>query len=81
MIDIDSATAATRRQQTLVLQRFGGTDGFQLVDGVMPTAGPGEVRVRVLAASVQFTDLVMRQGKYPDLKQKPPLVLGLRRGR
>ena len=42
----------------------------------MPSAGDGEVRVRVLAASVQFTDVLLRTGKYPDLRQKPPLVLG-----
>jgi NADPH:quinone reductase-like Zn-dependent oxidoreductase len=63
-------------QQVLSLQRFGGPEGFQLLEQEPPAAGPGEVRVRVLAASVQFTDVVMRQGKYPDLKQKPPLVLG-----
>jgi NADPH2:quinone reductase len=68
--------AASKRQQVLSLQRFGDTDGFELQDGDMPTAGPGEVRIRVLAASVQFTDLIMRNGKYPDLEQKPPLVLG-----
>lgn len=71
-----ATVATTKRQQVLSLRRFGGTDGFELLDDAMPTAGPGEVRIRVLAASVQFTDLVMRQGKYPDLKQKPPLVLG-----
>lgn len=65
-----------KRQEELVLQRFGDTDGFTLREGPLPSAGPGEVRIRVLAASVQFTDLVMRQGKYPDLRQKPPLVLG-----
>jgi NADPH:quinone reductase len=71
-----ATAAATKRQQVLVLKRFGGADGFELVDGAIPTVGPGEVRIRVLAASVQFTDVIMRQGKYPDLKQKPPVVLG-----
>lgn len=70
------ADQAQRAQQVLSLGRFGGTDGFELVSQPMPVPGPGEVRIRVLAASVQFTDLVMRQGKYPDLEQKPPLVLG-----
>jgi NADPH:quinone reductase-like Zn-dependent oxidoreductase len=32
--------------------------------------------VRTLAASVQFTDVILRRGEYPDLKDKPPLVLG-----
>jgi NADPH2:quinone reductase len=34
------------------------------------------VLVRVLAASVQFTDVILRKGQYPDLKEKPPLILG-----
>jgi len=63
-------------QRTVVLRHFGGPEGFELVDSPLPSAGPGEVRVRVLAASVQFTDVLLRRGKYPDLKQKPPLVLG-----
>ena len=63
-------------QRSLVLRQFGGPEGFELVDSPLPSAGEGEVRVRVLAASVQFTDVLLRTGKYPDLKQKPPLVLG-----
>lgn len=63
-------------QQVVMLDRFGGPEGFALVEQPMPAAGMGEVRVRMLAASVQFTDVIMRKGKYPDLKEKPPLVLG-----
>ena len=65
-----------RRQLVVRLARFGGPEGFELVEQPMPAARPHEVRVRVLAASVQFTDIMLRQGKYPDLKEKPPLVLG-----
>ena len=57
-------------QRSLVLRRFGGPESFELVDSPLPSAGQGEVRVRVLAASVQFTDVLLRTGKYPDLKQK-----------
>jgi NADPH:quinone reductase-like Zn-dependent oxidoreductase len=32
--------------------------------------------VKVLAASVQFTAILLRKGRYPDFKVKPPLVLG-----
>jgi len=42
----------------------------------MPTPGVGQVLVKVLAASVQYTDVILRKGRYPDLKDKPPLVLG-----
>jgi len=72
-------------QEAVVLRAFGGPEGFELCNQPMPTAGRGEVRVRVLAACVQFTDVIIRKGKYPGLRQEPPLVLGydarrLRRG-
>jgi NADPH:quinone reductase-like Zn-dependent oxidoreductase len=42
----------------------------------MPSAGPGEVRIRVLAASVQFTDVVIRRHRYPQVRKRPPFALG-----
>jgi NADPH2:quinone reductase len=58
------------------LERFGGPEELRIVDGPMPTAGPGEVRVRVLAASVQFTDAVIRRHRYPQVRKGPPFTLG-----
>ena len=63
-------------QRVVMLSKFGGPDGFAVVDRPMPEPGAGEVLVKVLAASVQFTDVMLRKGQYPDLKEKPPLVLG-----
>jgi NADPH:quinone reductase len=63
-------------QEAVVLRSFGGPEGFELCRQPMPTAERGEVRVRVLAACVQFTDVIIRKGKYPGLRQRPPLVLG-----
>jgi NADPH:quinone reductase len=60
----------------MLLQKFGGPDGLGVVERPMPMPAPGEVLVKVLAASVQFTDVILRKGQYPDLKDKPPLVLG-----
>lgn len=63
-------------QRVVMLQKFGGPDGFAVVEQPVPVPGAGEVLVKVLAASVQFTDVILRKGQYPDLKTKPPLVLG-----
>jgi NADPH:quinone reductase len=63
-------------QRVVLLQKFGGPEGFAIVERQMPEPGVGEVLVRVLAASVQFTDVILRKGRYPDLKEKAPLVLG-----
>jgi NADPH:quinone reductase-like Zn-dependent oxidoreductase len=64
------------QQSVLLLRKFGGPDGFAVVERPVPEPDAGEVLVKVLAASVQFTDVMLRKGQYPDLKEKPPLVLG-----
>ncbi|GAA4590925.1 medium chain dehydrogenase/reductase family protein [Planotetraspora phitsanulokensis] len=40
-----------------------------------PEPGPGEIRVRVKAAGLSFSDVMARQGLYPDAP-KPPCVVG-----
>ena len=52
-------------ERVLMLQKFGGPAGFSVVERPMPVPGAGEVLVKVLAASVQFTDVILRQGRYP----------------
>ena len=67
---------AASRQTVLLLEKFGGTEGLVVSEAAVPEPAPGEVLVKILAASVQFTDVMLRKGRYPDLKEKPPLVLG-----
>ncbi|SMQ57768.1 NADPH2:quinone reductase [Altererythrobacter xiamenensis] len=50
--------------------------GVELVDHPMPTRQPGEVLVQVRAASLNFPDLLMTQGKY-QFKPEPPFTSGL----
>lgn len=66
----------TTKTKRVVLEAFGGPDGFHVKEGDRPEPGPGELRVRVLAASVQYTDVIIRKGQYPDLKEKPPFTPG-----
>jgi NADPH:quinone reductase len=63
-------------QRVVMLQQFGGPECLVVVDQPTPEPGHGEVLVKELAASVQFTDVMLRKGQYPDNKRKPPLVLG-----
>ncbi len=43
----------------------------------MPTAGRGEVRVRVLASSIEYTELGIRRHVYAQtMFRRPPFVLG-----
>jgi NADPH:quinone reductase-like Zn-dependent oxidoreductase len=65
------------RNPVVRLRRFGGPDELEVVDAPLPTAGPGEVRVRVLASSLNYTDVLIRRHLYPQTaRRRPPFVLG-----
>ncbi len=65
------------RNRVVQLRHFGDPDGLAVVYAPMPTAGRGEVRVRVLASSVEYTDVVIRRHLYPQtMRRRPPFVLG-----
>ncbi len=50
--------------------------GVALEEQAIPEPGAGEVRVRIKAASLNFPDLLMTEGKY-QLKPELPFVLGM----
>ena len=59
------------------VRRFGGADGLEVIDAPLPTAGRGEVRVRVLASGLEYTDVLIRRHLYPQTAaRRPPFVLG-----
>jgi len=65
------------RNQVVQLRRFGGPDGLELVDAPLPTAGRGELRLRVLASGIEYTDVVIRRHLYPQtMRRQLPFVLG-----
>jgi NADPH:quinone reductase-like Zn-dependent oxidoreductase len=59
----------------VVVDHFGGPDVLKVVEEDDPRPGPGEVRVRVLAAGVSFTDALIRAGTYLG-GPKPPFTPG-----
>src|SRR5690349_18157132 len=44
--------------------RFGGPEVLEVVDVPAPVAGPGELLVRVRAAGVNLSDVLMRENRY-----------------
>lgn len=61
----------------IIITKFGDPEVMQLVEeSSLPEPKPGEVRVKVSKASANFTDIMIRKGKYPDIKDKPPFSLG-----
>jgi NADPH:quinone reductase len=64
------------RNRVVQVRRFGDPDGLEVVDAPLPAAGRGEVRVRVLASSIEYTDVTIRRHLYPWVFRLPPFVMG-----
>ncbi len=63
--------------QFIRISRFGGPEVLELADQqTIPKPGPGEVRIKVLAAGTGFTDTFIRRGRYPDFKGPLPFTPG-----
>jgi NADPH:quinone reductase len=59
----------------VVVDHYGGPDVLRAVEEDDPRPGPGEIRVRVVAAGVSFTDAQLRAGTYLGVP-KPPFTPG-----
>jgi NADPH2:quinone reductase len=59
------------------VSRFGEPDGLEVRDLPMPQPGHGEVRIKVLASGIEFTDTVIRRHLYAQtMFLRPPFVAG-----
>lgn len=59
----------------LVITRYGPPEVLAVREAPDPSVTPGTVRIRVAAAGINFSDVMARQGLYPDAP-KPPCVIG-----
>ncbi len=59
----------------LTFDRFGGPDVLTWRETVDPVPGPGQARVRVAAAGLNFADIYRRRGDY-HMDSTPPWILG-----
>jgi NADPH:quinone reductase-like Zn-dependent oxidoreductase len=55
----------------MVITGRGGPEVFKWVEEGLPTPGPGQLRVKVIAAGVAFADVLMRHGLYPGTPAFP----------
>src|SRR5436309_15294559 len=63
--------------QYIRIARFGGPEVLELAEQpTIPGPGPGQVRIKVLAAGTGFTDSFIRRGRYPDFKGPLPFTPG-----
>jgi NADPH:quinone reductase-like Zn-dependent oxidoreductase len=61
--------------RAVVVTDHGGPEVLQVQERPDPPVGPGEVRIAVKAAGINFADTMARVGLYPDAP-KPPCVVG-----
>ena len=61
--------------RAIVITKHGGPGVLQVQEQPDPTLGPGEVRIAVAAAGINFADVMARIGLYPD-SPKTPCVVG-----
>jgi NADPH2:quinone reductase len=55
----------------IVVRHRGGPEVLEIEEGDIPEPGPGEVRIRVLAAGVSFAEMLMREGIHPERTDLP----------
>jgi NADPH2:quinone reductase len=63
------------RMKRVVVDHYGGPEVVRVIDDRVPRPGPAEVRIRVLAAGVSYTDAMLRAGSYLGVP-KPPFTPG-----
>src|SRR3712207_8364768 len=61
--------------KAVVIPKHGEPEVLRVEERPDPQAGPGEVRVAVRSAGINFADLMARAGVYPDAPP-PPCVIG-----
>lgn len=60
--------------QQIVIPKIGPPTVLEVRESEDPTPGPGQVRIRVEAAGINFADLMARIGVYPDAPPLPAVV-------
>jgi NADPH:quinone reductase-like Zn-dependent oxidoreductase len=60
--------------RAVVIPRHGGPEVLEVRERPDPLVGPGEIRVAVRAAGINFADLMARSGTYPDAPPLPSVI-------
>jgi NADPH:quinone reductase-like Zn-dependent oxidoreductase len=60
--------------RAVVITKHGGPGVLEVQERPDPAIGPGEVRIDVAAAGINFADVMARMGLYPDAPKTPCVV-------
>jgi len=65
------------KHRKAIIKQFGSANEIHIVnENHFPELKPNEVLIKIEASIVSATDIFIRKGIYPLLKEKPPLTLG-----
>lgn len=74
---LHGSLACAESFKQVVITQAGPADVLEVVETApLPQPGPGEVRLRVIAASASFTDIIVRKGLYPGIDAQLPYPPG-----
>jgi NADPH:quinone reductase-like Zn-dependent oxidoreductase len=74
---VNSKYGEAMSYKKIIITEFGGPDKLKLVEEPnLPEPKAGQVRVKVNFTSAAFTDVMIRKGQYPEVKDKPPFSPG-----
>ncbi len=59
------------KMKQIQIVKKGGAESLQSVEAPIPEPGQGQLRIKVEAAGVNFADVMMRLGLYPDAPKLP----------
>lgn len=59
------------RHRRVIVEHYGGPEVLEVIEEECPQPGPGQVRVKVLAAGVSLPDVMMREGIHPEKPRLP----------
>lgn len=57
--------------KAIEVTEYGDSDELEVVDRDLPEPGPGEVRIEIEAAGINFADVMQRRGVYPGGPEAP----------
>ncbi|MBC7887462.1 MAG: zinc-binding dehydrogenase [Ferruginibacter sp.] len=64
------------KNRKAIINEFGTSAVIKIIEEEIPEPKAGEARIRIEASTVSATDIFIRKGIYPLLKEKPPFTLG-----
>lgn len=64
----------TMTMKAILIEQLGGSEVMQLTDQPIPTPAPKQVRVKVEAVGLNYSDIMIREGRYLQRTELPQIL-------